>query len=51
MASHSEGKLERLETHFPLSPPEIGYQHREPTQFVCVTDCYFVVDVLDLPFA
>ena len=22
-----------------------------PTQCVCVTDCYFIVNVLDLPFA
>ena len=30
-----------------------GYQcdHREPTQSVCVADCYFIVNVLDLPFA
>ena len=25
--------------------------HREPTQCVCVADCYFIVNVLDLPFA
>ena len=25
--------------------------HREPTQSVCVADCYFIVNVLDLPFA
>ena len=25
--------------------------HMEPTQSVCVADCYFVVNVLDLPFA
>ena len=25
--------------------------HKAPTQRVCVTDCYFVVNVLDLPFA
>ena len=24
---------------------------REPTQSVCVADCYFIVNVLDLPFA
>ena len=24
--------------------------HREPTQSVCVADCYFIVNVLDLPF-
>ena len=26
-------------------------QHRGPTQSVCVADCYFIVNVLDLPFA
>ena len=25
--------------------------HRGPTQSVCVADCYFIVNVLDLPFA
>ena len=25
--------------------------HRAPTQPVCVADCYFIVNVLDLPFA
>ena len=25
--------------------------HRAPTQSVCVADCYFIVNVLDLPFA
>ena len=25
--------------------------HRAPTQCVCVTDCYFIVNVRDLPFA
>ena len=25
--------------------------HREPAQSVCVADCYFIVNVLDLPFA
>ena len=25
--------------------------HREPTQSVCVADRYFIVNVLDLPFA
>ena len=24
---------------------------REPTQSVCVADCYFIVNLLDLPFA
>ena len=24
--------------------------HREPTQSVCVADCYLIVNVLDLPF-
>ena len=27
------------------------FQHRGPTQSVCVADCYFIVNVLDLPFA
>ena len=27
------------------------YYHREPTQSVCVADCYFIVNVLNLPFA
>ena len=26
-------------------------EYREPTQPVCVTDCHFTVNVLDLPFA
>ena len=25
--------------------------HMEPAQSVCVADCYFIVNVLDLPFA
>ena len=25
--------------------------HREPAQSVCVADCYFIVNVLDLRFA
>ena len=25
--------------------------HRRPTQSVCVADCYFIVNVVDLPFA
>ena len=25
--------------------------HRGPTQCVCVADCYYIVNVLDLPFA
>ena len=25
--------------------------HRGPTQSVCVADCYFIVNVLDSPFA
>ena len=28
-----------------------AFFHREPTQSVCVADCYFIVNVLDLPFA
>ena len=27
------------------------FDHREPTQSVWVADCYFIVNVLDLPFA
>ena len=27
------------------------FDHRGPTQSVCVADCYFIVNVLDLPFA
>ena len=27
------------------------FDHREPTQCVCVTDCFFIVNVLDLLFA
>ena len=33
---------------------EIGFGHREPTQSICIADCYFIVNVLDsvdLPFA
>ena len=26
-------------------------QHREPAQSVCVVDCYFIVNVLNSPFA
>ena len=29
----------------------VPYNHRAPTQSVCVADCYFIVNVLDLPFA
>ena len=29
----------------------IQSEHRAPTQSLCVTDCYFMVNVLDLPFA
>ena len=29
----------------------VMYGHREPTQSVSVADCYFKVNVLDLPFA
>ena len=28
-----------------------SFHHREPTQSVSVADCYFIVNVLDLPFA
>ena len=28
-----------------------SFNHRGPTQSVCVADCYFIVNVLDLPFA
>ena len=27
------------------------FEHREPTQSVSVADCYFIVNVLDLPFS
>ena len=27
------------------------FYHRAPTQSVCVADCYFMVNVMDLPFA
>ena len=27
------------------------FHHRGPTQCVCVADCYYIVNVLDLPFA
>ena len=29
----------------------LNFFHRGPTQSVCVADCYFIVNVLDLPFA
>ena len=29
----------------------VKYLHRAPTQSACVTDCYFTVNVMDLPFA
>ena len=32
-----------------VSPKRLS--HRGPTQSVCVADCYFIVNVLDLPFA
>ena len=25
--------------------------HRGPTQCVCIADCYYIVNALDLPFA
>ena len=31
--------------------PGYLFLYREPTQSVCVADCYFIVNVLDLPFA
>ena len=30
---------------------EETFNHRAPTQSVWVADCYFIVNVLDLPFA
>ena len=30
--------------------PVVRCHHRRPTQSVCVADCYFIVNVLDLPF-
>ena len=29
----------------------VCFEHREPTQSVCVGDSYFIVNVLDLPLA
>ena len=29
----------------------VVFIHRGPTQSVCVADCYFIANVLDLPFA
>ena len=29
----------------------VVFIHRGPTKSVCVADCYFIVNVLDLPFA
>ena len=34
-----------------LSWFKLSTHHRAPTQSVCVADCYFIVNVLDLPFA
>ena len=30
---------------------QVVHNTRGPTQCVCVSDCYFIVNVLDLPFA
>ena len=30
---------------------KVMYKHRGPTQSVCVADSYFIVNVLELPFA
>ena len=47
-------------TRFPNIEGILGFQittlfaeknHGGPTQSVCVADCYFIVNVLDLPFA
>ena len=29
----------------------LWHNHMEPTESGCVADCYFIVNVLDLPFA
>ena len=41
-------KLSVYSEHLSAKSPS---NHREPTQSVCVADCYFIVNVLDLPFA
>ena len=42
-----------LHTSFwvPCEQSLLRSSHREPAQSVCVADCYFIVNVLDLPFA
>ena len=40
--------LNKKQMHRPMNKM---FFHREPTQSVCVADCYFTVNVLDLPFA
>ena len=35
----------------PASIPSDQFDHRAPAQSVSVADCYFIVNVLDLPFA
>ena len=29
----------------------VTFEHRGPAQCVCVADCYYIVNALDLPFA
>ena len=38
-------------TSEPVSYFITQFQHRGPTQCVCVADCYYIVNALDLPFA
>ena len=44
--SEIQGKTVRHGSHL-----RQNLDHRAPTQSVCVADCYFIVNVLDLPFA
>ena len=34
-----------------LDLDDMPYHHRGPTQCVCVADCCYIVNALDLPFA
>ena len=36
---------------FLIIPAVFTYFHRGPSQSVWVADCYFIVNVIDLPFA
>ena len=44
-------KLPLCYTYFKVTVVLLRFQHRGPTQSVCVANCYFIVNVLDLPFA